>query len=59
MHKSLTFEAKHKSLSFSNLQHFRYNIKYITIKSSAGEATVSDYDIEATNGVVHIVDHVF
>jgi len=36
-----------------------YNIKYVTIKSSAGEATVSDYDIEATNGVVHIVDHVF
>jgi len=36
-----------------------YNIKYVTIKSSAGEATVSDFDIEATNGVVHIVDHVF
>lgn len=39
--------------------HSRYNIKYVTIKSSAGEATVSDFDIEATNGVVHIVDHVF
>lgn len=41
------------------LIHSRYNIKYVTIKSSAGEATVSDFDIEATNGVVHIVDHVF
>ena len=39
--------------------HSRYNIKYVTIKSSAGEATVSDFDIEAANGVVHIVDHVF
>merc|ERR1719330_2086114 len=33
--------------------------KYITIKSSAGEAGVIAFDILATNGVVHLVNTVF
>merc|ERR1712215_252977 len=36
-----------------------YNTKYVTIESSAGEATVTKFDIIATNEVVHIVDSVF
>merc|ERR1712106_206554 len=33
--------------------------RYITIKSSAGEAGVIAFDILATNGVVHLVNSVF
>merc|ERR1712210_253154 len=33
--------------------------KYITVKSSAGEAGVIAFDVLATNGVVHLVNSVF
>ena len=36
-----------------------FNKKYITIKSSAGDASVNTKDILATNGVIHTVNSVF
>merc|ERR1711962_1946205 len=33
--------------------------RYITVKSSAGEAGVIAFDVLATNGVVHLVNSVF